>query len=99
MFWRYLIDCQISSLHLWTRIECAYCMATMLICLNVIMISMARSLSFVSNLFIDGMCVMALAPAAKTMSGTLHPLVMMLLTSGWYFLVFSLRAFATNLLL
>ena len=39
--------------------------------------------SFVSKLFIDGMCVVALAPATKTMSGTMfHPLAMMLLMSG-----------------
>ena len=46
-----------SSLRLWTSIECAYCVAIMLICLNVLLIFITRSLSFVSKLFIDGMCV------------------------------------------
>ena len=35
---------------------------------------MRGSLSFVSRFFIDGMCVVALAPATSTMSGaTFHP--------------------------
>ena len=58
-------------------------MAIVLICLNVILILMAGSLSIVSKFSIDGMCVVALALATKTMSGaTFHPLVKMLLTSG-----------------
>jgi hypothetical protein len=41
------------------------------------------NLSFVSNYFIEGMWVMALAPAASTMSGAvIHPLAMILLMSG-----------------
>ena len=58
-------------------------MAMMLICLNVFLIFMTGSLSFVSNFFIDGMCVVALAYAAKTISGaTFHPLGVMVLMSG-----------------
>jgi hypothetical protein len=42
----------------------------------------------VSRFFIDGMCVVALAPATSTISGaTFHPLVMMLLTSSWNFVI------------
>ena len=41
---------------------------------------------------------MTLEPAINTMSGaTLHPCVMMLLMSCWYFVVFLLRVFAANL--
>ena len=69
----------------------------MLICLNVLMIFMIGSLSIDSKLLIDGMCVMALALAAKTMSrASFHPLVLMSLMSGWYFVVFLLRAFVAN---
>ena len=50
---------------------------------------MVGSLSFVSNSFIEGIWVVALAHAASTISGaTFHPLAMTLLTSGWYFVVF-----------
>ena len=57
-------------------------MAILLICLNVLLIFMTGSSSIVSSLFIDGMCVAALAPATNTMSGaTFHSLVMMLLMS------------------
>jgi hypothetical protein len=34
----------------------AYCMAILLICLNVFLIFKARSLSFIPKFFIDGMC-------------------------------------------
>ena len=60
-------------------------------------IFMRGSLNFVSRFFIDGMCVVALAPATSTMSGaTFHPLVMMLLMSSWYFVIFLLRVSVTN---
>ena len=69
----------------------------MLICLNVLLIFMIGSLSIVSSLFVDGMCDVALAPATNTISGaTFHPLVMTLLMSGWYFVVFLLRVFVVN---
>ena len=61
-------------------------MAIILICLNVFLVFMIGSLSFVSRFFIDGMCVVALAHATSTMSGaTFHPFFTMLLMSGWYF--------------
>ena len=93
-----MIGCLFSSLRLWTCIECAYCVAIMLICLNVLLIFMIGSLSILFSLFIDGMCVVALAPAANTMSGvTFHPLAMMLLMSGWYLVVFLSRVYVANL--
>ena len=58
-------------------------MAIILICWNVFFIFMRGNLSVVYRFFIDGMCVVALAPATSTMSGaTFHSLVMMLLMSG-----------------
>ena len=56
----------------------------MLICLTVFLfIFMTWSLSYVSKFFIDGMCVVALTPASRTISGaTFHPFVVMLLMSG-----------------
>ena len=57
-----------------------------------------RQFRFVSNFFIDGMCVVALAPVTKTMNGaTFDPLVVMLLTSNWYFVLFLSSISATNL--
>ena len=58
-------------------------MAIMLICLNVLLIFMVGSLNLVSSAFIDGMCVVALAHVAITMSGaTFQPLAVTLLTSS-----------------
>jgi hypothetical protein len=80
------------------NIECAYSMAIMLICLNVLLIFVVGSLNLVSSAFMDGMCVVALAPVANTMSGaTFHPLTMTLLTSNKYFLVFFPQDFAVSI--
>ena len=77
------MGCLFSILLLWISIECAYCVAIMLSCLNVCRICVIGSLSFVSSSVIDGMCVVALAPDASTMSGaTFHPLALMVLMSG-----------------
>ena len=52
----------------------------------------------VSKCFIDGMCVVALAPATNAISGaTFHPLVIMLLMSGWYFAIFLSRVSMINM--
>ena len=92
-----MIVCRFSSLRSWTSIDCAYCVAIMLIYLNVLLIFMIRSLSIAYGFFIDGMCVVPLAPATNTMSGaTFHPLVMMLLMSNWCFMVFLLRVSTTH---
>ena len=78
--------------------ECAYCVAIMLICLNVFFIFVIGSLSVVSSFFIDGMCVVPLAPASNTMSGaTFQPFAMMLSMSGWCFVIFLSRVSAANL--
>ena len=69
--------------------DCAYCVAIMLICLNASLIFVIGSLSVVFIFFIDGICVVPLTPATNTMSGaTFQPFVVMLLMSGWYFMIF-----------
>jgi hypothetical protein len=46
-------------------------------------------LNFVSSCFIEGACVVPLAPAVMTMIGsTFQPCCMVLLISGWYFRIF-----------
>jgi hypothetical protein len=71
----------------------------MLICLNVSFIFVIGTLSVVSSFFfIDGMCVVPLAPTTNTMSGaTFQPFAMMLSISGWYFVVFLSGVSAANL--
>ena len=43
--WRSVIVCRFLSLCLWTNIECAYCVAIILICLNVFFIFVLGSSS------------------------------------------------------
>lgn len=55
----------------------------MLIDLNMFFIFVIGIFNFVSKFFIDGICVVAFALAARTISGaTICPLHAMLLTSG-----------------
>ena len=78
--------------------ECAYFVAIVLICLNVLLIFVVGNFILISKLFINGICVMALALATKTVSGaTLHPLVVMLLMSGGYFVILLSSVFASNM--
>ena len=82
--WRFAMICLISSLLLWTSVECVYYVAIVLICFDVILVFITGSFTLVSKLFIDGVCEVVLALVAKTMVGaTFHPLVAMLLMSGW----------------
>ena len=54
--------------------KCVYCAVIVVICLNRLLIFVIGSFSIASKLFIDGMCVVAFAPATKTMNGaTMHP--------------------------
>ena len=56
-----------------------------LISLNVCLMLVFGILNFVSRVFIDSMCVVPLAPAIMTMSGsTFHPKFLMLSRRGWY---------------
>jgi len=79
-----VLNCQFFNLHLWTSVECAYCVAIVLICLNVLLILEMGNLILVAKFFINGIVLVSLAPATKTMSGaTLHHLVKMFMTSNW----------------
>ena len=56
--------------------------------LNVCLMVVSGSLNVVSRSFIDGACVVPLAPAVMTMSGsTFYPKLVMLFKSGWYFCI------------
>ena len=58
-----------SGLRLWTSIECAYCVAIMLICWHVVFYFYEREFKYCFQVFfIDGMCVVALALVTNTMS-------------------------------
>ena len=78
--------------------ECGYCVAIMLICFKVSLMFVIRRLSVVSSFFIDGICVVPLILATSTMSGVFfQPFVMMLLMSGWFFMIFLSKVIAANL--
>ena len=63
-------------------------MAMVFISLNVCFMAFLDILSFSSKLFIEGMCVVALAHAVMTISkSTFQPLVVKSSINGWYFLV------------
>ena len=68
------------------RIELAYCMAMVFISLNVLLMLFSDILNDCFYCFFDGTCVVPLAPAAMTRSGsTFHPCWVISLISGWYF--------------
>ena len=67
----------------------ACCIVMVFILLKVCLIVFSGILNFSSRIFIDGMCVVALAPTVMTINGsTFHPLLVMLSKSGWYFSAF-----------
>ena len=71
------------SLLLCRIIDIACCNAMVLISLKVCLIVFPGILNFSSKIFIVGICVVALAPAVMTISGsTFHPLLVMLSISG-----------------
>jgi hypothetical protein len=56
------------------RIELAYCMALVFITLNVCLTEVSDILNVCSSCFIDGACVVPLAPTVMTISGSIfHP--------------------------
>jgi hypothetical protein len=87
------------SIHLLCRrIELAYCMALVFIILNVCLTAVFESLNVCSSCIIDGVCVVPLAPAVMTMSGSIfHPCCVMSLISGWYFRILLLIVSCENL--
>ena len=61
----------------------ACCIAMVLISMRVCFKVSFGILNFSSNILIEGMCVVALAPAVMTISGsTFHPILVMLSISG-----------------
>lgn len=87
-----------SSILLWTSMKCTYCVAIVFICLNVLMLFVTRRFTLVSKHCIKSIFEVALALATKTMIGVaFHPLIAMLLTSGWHLVGFLLRVFVANL--
>lgn len=78
-----MTNCWFSNLCLWTSIECEYCLAIMLTCLNVFFIFVIESFCFISRLSLMVCAWVAFMSDVKIMSGaTFHPLILMLLMSG-----------------
>jgi hypothetical protein len=87
-----------SILHLWRRIDMAYCIAMVLIFSKVFFMVTMNILKLVSSAFIDGMWAVALALAVMTISGSIfHPLEAMLEISGLYLLFFASIVSGENL--
>jgi hypothetical protein len=78
--------------------DMAYCIAMVLMFLKVFRMDGIGILNLSSNSFIDGMCVVALAPAIMTISGSIfQPRVAILSISGWYLLVLASSVVGENL--
>jgi hypothetical protein len=76
----------------------AYCIAILLIFLKVFLMVTIGILRLFSSIFIDGMWVIARAPAVMTMSGSIfHPLEAILSISGLYLLFFASIVYGENL--
>ncbi len=76
----------------------AYCMAMLLMFLKVFLMVGIGILNWSSSIFMDGICVVALAPAVMTIRGSIfHPLAAMLSISGLYLLVLASSVFGKNL--
>ena len=76
----------------------AYCMAMVLIFLKVFRMADIGILNLSSSIFIDGMCVAALAPAVITMSGSIfQPRAAMSSMSGLYLLALTSSVSGQNL--
>ena len=94
--WGYYVGCvsigsdSLFSILLFCRImDMAYCMAMTLSSSNVCLMFISGILNMNSIFFIEGVCVVALAPAVMTISGsTFHPLLIILSISGLYYLFF-----------
>ena len=67
-----------SDLLLCRTIDIACCIAMLLISLKVCLMVFSSILNFSSKIFIEGMCVVALAPTVMTINGsTFRPLLVM----------------------
>ena len=71
------------SLILCRIIDTTCCIAMVLILLKICLIVFSHILNFSSKIFIEGMCVVALAPVVMIINDSaLHPLLVMLSISG-----------------
>ena len=87
-----------GSLFSYLLLYMACCIAMVLISMKVCFKVSVGILNFSSNILIEGVCVVALAPVVMTISGsTFHPLLLMLSRSGWYFSIFRVMASDVNL--
>ena len=78
----------------------AYCMAMVFMFLKVCRMEAIGILNLSSSIFIDGMCVAALAPAVITMSGSIfQPLAAIFSINALYLLVLVSSVCGENLLL
>ena len=76
----------------------AYLMAMLFMFLKVLLMVGIGILNLFSSAFIDGMCVVALAPEVIIIRGsTFHPLAVMLSISGLYLLFFASSVSGENL--
>ena len=76
----------------------AYFIAMVLIFLKVILMAGIGILNLSSSDFIDGMCVVALAPAVIIITGsTFHPLAVILSINDMYLLFFASSVSSENL--
>ena len=76
----------------------AYCMAIVFMFLKVFLMVVIGIWNFSSSDFIEGMCVVALAPAVMTIRGsTFHPRAVILAISGLYLLVLAWSVSGENL--
>ena len=83
---------------LYSIMDIAWCIAMVLISLKVHHMVFLRILNFSFIIFIEEMCVDALANVVITISGSLfHPLLVMLSISGWYFSIFVIIVSQENL--
>ena len=82
-----------STLLLYKIIDMACCIAMVLMSMTVFFLVLFCIFNFSFCILIEGLCVVALAPAVMTISGsTFHPLLLMLSRSGSYFSVFRVLA-------
>jgi hypothetical protein len=87
-----------SILLLWRRIDMAYFIAIVLMFLKVFLMVGIGILNLFSSAFIDGMCVVALAPAVIVIRGsTFHSLAAILSINGLYLLFFASNVSGENL--
>jgi hypothetical protein len=87
-----------SILLLWRRIDMAYFIAIVLMFSKVFLMVGIGILNLFSSDFIDGMCVVALAPAVIIIRGsTFQPLATILSINGLYLLFFASIVYGENL--